>query len=122
MTQRPGVKGRRAAPALLLLLAAALAGVLPAAAWAQPADKDARGRQLAGACAVCHGPRGIGAAPDAPHLAGQPEGYLQRQLRAFRGGERRHEIMSVIAKPLSDADIDALAAFYAAQAIELRDR
>lgn len=119
MTQRPGTQNLAA---LALLLAAALPGALPGSAWAQPADKEARGRQLAGACAVCHGPRGIGAAPDAPHLAGQPEGYLQRQLRAFRGGERRHEIMSVIAKPLSDADIDALASFYAAQAIELRDR
>lgn len=103
--------------AAALLLAAALPTVAPA----QPADKEASGRRLAGACAVCHGPRGIGAAPDAPHLAGQPEGYLQRQLRAFRSGERRHEIMNVIAKPLSDADIDALAGFYAAQRIDLRD-
>ena len=47
----------------------------------------------------------MGTAPDAPHLAGQPEGYLQRQLRAFRSGERRHELMNVVAKPLSDADI-----------------
>lgn len=116
MTQRPGMKQHLAALALLL------AAVLPGAATAQPADKEARGRQLAGACAVCHGPRGIGSAPDAPHLAGQPEVYLQRQLRAFRSGERRHEIMNVIAKPLSDADIDALSGFYAAQQIELRDR
>lgn len=106
-------------PVLRAAVAAAIACALPAAA--QPTSRDMLGRQLAGACAVCHGPRGIGAAPDAPHLAGQPEAYLARQLRAFRSGERRHEVMGVVARPLSDADIEALAAFYAAQAITLRD-
>ncbi|MBL8330843.1 MAG: c-type cytochrome [Rubrivivax sp.] len=76
------------------------------------------GRVKAAACAVCHGPAGIASAPDAPHLAGMPPLYLTAQLRAYRSGARRHEVMAVIARPLSDEDIAALAAWYAAIRIE----
>lgn len=65
------------------------------------------------ACAVCHGPVGLASAPDAPHLAGQNAIYLSTQLKAYRSGARRHEVMAVMAKPLSDADIANLAAWYA---------
>ncbi len=40
------------------------------------------------------------------------------QLKAFRSGKRTHEIMSVIAKDLSDEDMADLAAWYAAIKIE----
>jgi cytochrome c553 len=33
-------------------------------------------------------------------------------LRAYRSGARQHEVMSVVAKPLKDADIDDLAAWF----------
>jgi cytochrome c553 len=58
--------------------------------------------------------------PNAPHLAGQPQIYLVEQLKAYRSGKRSNEVMSVIAKPLSDADIDALAAWYAAIKFEVK--
>ena len=70
------------------------------------------------ACAVCHGPVGLSTAPDAPHLAGQPAAYLEAQLKAFRGGARKHEVMTVIAKPLSDDDIRQLAAWYSSIRVE----
>lgn len=73
----------------------------------------AAGRQKAATCAVCHGPLGISIAPDAPNLAGQPAMYVAEQLRAYREGARKHEIMSLMAKPLSNADIDNLAAWFA---------
>jgi cytochrome c553 len=91
-----------------LLLAGACLAALPAVA----AD-EAAGRRKAVACAVCHGPQGLAVAMDAPHLAGQPAMYLGNQLRAYRSGTRHHEVMSVMAKPLSDADIDDLAAWFA---------
>jgi cytochrome c553 len=62
---------------------------------------------------------GMGQTPDAPHLAGQPAIYLSAQLKAFRSGDRRHEVMNVMAKPLSDADIENLAAWYASLKIEV---
>jgi cytochrome c553 len=70
-------------------------------------------------CTTCHGSQGISATPDAPHLAAQPRIYLEQQLRAFRSGARRHEVMNVVAKPLTDAEIEALAAWYAAIHIEV---
>lgn len=88
------------------LLVAALAA--PAAA----SDAEA-GRAKAQACAVCHGALGISTTPDAPHLAGQPALYLAAQLRAYRSGARKHEVMAVMAKPLSDEDINKLAAWFA---------
>lgn len=97
---------------LCLTLASAACGV--------GAAEVAAGRQKAQACVVCHGPMGLSTAPDAPNLAGQPAMYLASQLRAFRGGKRTHEVMSVIAKPLSDADIADLAAWYSSIAVEVR--
>ena len=91
------------------ILALTLAAALPGAALAGDA---AAGRQKAQMCAVCHGPMGIAAAPETPNLAGEPEGYIVRQLRAFRSGKRQHEVMNVIAKSLSDEDIDNVAAWF----------
>lgn len=80
------------------------------------------GRAKSRPCATCHGPIGLSNAPDAPHLAGQPRIYLVEQLRAFRNGKRRHEVMNVIAKPLSDADIADLSEWYSSLHIEARER
>ena len=66
------------------------------------------GRAKARACAICHGALGISTQPDAPNLAGQPEIYVSAQLKAYRSGKRAHEVMNVIAKPLSDADVPRL--------------
>ncbi len=110
--RRPPVRGQALAGTLVVVCA-----VLGAAsAHAQPA---LAGHAKAQACAVCHGPLGISVAPDAPNLAGQPEQYLSRQLRAFRSGERRHEVMSVVAKGLSDADIAALAAWFSSIQVDV---
>ncbi len=64
-------------------------------------------------CAACHGANGFSQLPNAPHLAGQPEIYLKEQLKAYRSGKRAHEVMAVIAKPLTDDEITNLAAWYA---------
>jgi cytochrome c553 len=95
---------------LVLLLCLAPAG-------AGAADPQA-GRSKAAACVVCHGQAGISTLPNAPHLAGQPAIYMEEQLRSYRSGMRRHEVMNVVAKPLSDADIGDLAAWYASIRIE----
>jgi cytochrome c553 len=77
------------------------------------ANEVAQGRQKAQACAVCHGPLGLSVAPDAPHLAGQPAIYTAAQLRAYRSGARKHEVMAVLARPMTDDDIAQLAAWFA---------
>ena len=98
------------------LLAVVLAW--PAASSAQSAAQIRAGQEKARSCAVCHGQLGISNVPNAPHLAGQPAIYLIEQLKAYRTGRRPNEIMSVIARPLSDEDIADLSAWYAAIRIE----
>jgi len=69
-------------------------------------------------CAMCHGPIGISMRPDVPHLAGQPIFYLVEQLKNYRDGKRKNETMALIAKPLSDQDIDNLAKWYSSIRVE----
>jgi cytochrome c553 len=76
--------------------------------------RDAAAGKLKAAqvCNVCHGANGMSTQPNAPHVAGQPAIYTAEQLKAYRSGKRQHEVMVVIAKSLTDADIDNLAAWY----------
>jgi cytochrome c553 len=71
------------------------------------------GKARAGMCATCHGPLGLSQLPNAPHLAGQPAIYIVEQLKNYRSGKRQNEMMNVMAKPLSDQEIEDLAAWYA---------
>lgn len=100
----------------LLALAAALALAAPRV----QADDAVRGRQKAQACAVCHGPLGLSVTPDAPNLAGQPALYTAAQLRAYRSGARKHEVMAVMAKPLTDDDIRHLAAWFSSLRVDVQ--
>lgn len=114
----PATRSSRRLP---LVLAVLLSGSA-AGAWAQGASPAAQaGRAKAQMCATCHGPLGLASAPDAPNLAGQSEIYLAAQLRAYRSGARRHEVMAVMAKALSDEDIANLAAWYASIKVEARE-
>jgi len=90
-----------------LLGAAALPG-----GFAHAGDPVA-GQARAAMCVTCHGPLGLSQLPNAPHLAGQPAIYTVEQLRNYRSGKRQNEVMGVIAKPLTDRDIEDLAAWYA---------
>lgn len=85
------------------------------------ASGDAQaGKVKAQSCAVCHGVAGISSQPATPHLAGQPAIYINEQLQAYRSGKRQNAIMSVIAKPLTDRDIQDLAAWYASIEIQVK--
>jgi cytochrome c553 len=86
-----------------------------------------RGQQLAAVgddklgvqgCANCHGPGGVGEPPSYPYLASQHRTYLIAALTEWKNGSRNTDPsmqMTMIAKRLSDSDIAALAAYYAAQ-------
>ena len=87
---------------------------------ATAADVNA-GKTKSAVCAVCHGVQGLSTLPNAPNLAGQPQIYLAEQLKNYRSGKRTHEVMSVIAKPLSDQEIEDLSAWYASLQIVLRE-
>lgn len=93
-----------------IAVAAAFAALLiPLAAPAQDAQK------LAAACAICHGTDGRAATKDVVPLAGLPREHIASQMRAFRDGQRPATVMHQIAKGYTDAQIDAMAAWFAAQ-------
>ncbi len=85
---------------------------------AQAADAKA-GQVKAGMCVTCHGALGLSSMPNAPHLAGQPAIYIEEQLKQYRSGKRANEVMAVMAKPLTDKEIENLAAWYASIPIEV---
>ena len=83
-------------------------------AWSSTAlagDPEA-GRIASRGCVPCHGSDGLSKRPDAPNIAGQIPLYMTDQLRKYRSGERAHEIMNIVARTLSDEDIDNLVAYY----------
>ena len=90
-------------------------------AFAGLAAEPPPGRAKAQGCIPCHGALGVSTTPDAPNLAGQPAIYTAAQLKSFRSGGRRHEVMNVIAKPLSDDDIESLAQWFASLKVEVRE-
>ncbi|MBS0447844.1 MAG: c-type cytochrome [Proteobacteria bacterium] len=96
------------------LLAAALGGVVATA----HADGSAelRLRSLAATCAGCHGTDGRAAADATlPALAGMDAAVLAERMRAFKAGTRPGTVMPQIAKGYSDAQIAALAGYFAAR-------
>ena len=89
----------------------ALVSVPSAASNLVEGDAEA-GKQKITTCAACHGANGISTNDMWPNLAGQKEGYLVAQMKAFRDGERKNPMMAPMMAPLSDADIADLAAYY----------
>ena len=68
------------------------------------------------ACTGCHAPDGQGNAPAGfPHVGGQHASYIEKQLTAFREGDRTNDgdtmVMRAIAAKLSNKDIKALASY-----------
>lgn len=79
----------------------------------QAADVNA-GKSKAAVCMGCHGSAGVSNNPLWPNLAGQSGAYIEAQLKNFRSGLRENSTMNAIAKDLTDADIENLAAYFAA--------
>lgn len=85
---------------------------VPLAAYA--GGDAAAGKDKATACAACH--ISENPASETPHLAGQRATYIAKQLKAYKAEDRKNPIMIAIAKQLSDADVDNIAAFWNSQA------
>ncbi|MCK5335448.1 MAG: cytochrome c [Gammaproteobacteria bacterium] len=95
------------------LLSLATVAILGLSSTAMAAGNAAAGKTKAASCAGCHGVKGISAIPTYPNLAGQKAAYTAKQLKAFKSGARKDPTMNAMAKPLSDADIANIAAYYA---------
>lgn len=110
-----------------ILLGAALAGTLSIPVHAQ--TNPERGRQVVlgaasaiaprSACHTCHGLHGAGDSSGAfPRLTGQSAWYLYKQLKDYASGERQNDIMSPIAKSLTDRQMQDVADYYARQSAD----
>jgi cytochrome c553 len=77
----------------------------------QAASVD-EGKAKASVCMSCHGKDGASVGAVIPNLAGQKEGYIAKQLKAFKDGSRKDPLMSAIAAQLDDKDVENLAAFW----------
>jgi cytochrome c553 len=79
-------------------------------------------QEKAKTCAACHGEDGNAAAnPMYPRLAGQYHDYLARALHEYKSGERKNPIMAGFVATLSEAEIQALASYFAALPGKLDD-
>lgn len=109
---------------LAALAAMGLLWVVPAGAQGSAKPDLANGARIAKlVCAACHGPDGNSVAAANPKLAGQFSEYLYKQLRNFKaeGGKkaaRENAVMTGMVSPLSDADMRAVAAYYAEQTLQ----
>ena len=66
-------------------------------------------------CAACHGEGGNSTNPAVPSIAQQPAQFITTSLFMFREGNRKDDQMTPMAKPLSNAEMNDLAAYFAAQ-------
>jgi len=66
-------------------------------------------------CDRCHGVSGNSTDPRLPALAAQRMDYLEKVLQAYRNGERKSPQMAAMSEMLTEADVEALAAYYARQ-------
>ena len=64
-------------------------------------------------CESCHGDDGVPQDKSMPIIWGQQEGYLYLQLRDYKSGARKDEIMSQVAADLEKQDMLDLAAYFA---------
>jgi len=100
----------------------ALATLVSAPARSAEGDVKQAGNAKLVQCFTCHGQDGLSKAPDAPNLAGQNESYLVKALNDYKSGARKHEVMSMMAAPLSAADIAQAASYFSGIPIEVKGK
>jgi cytochrome c553 len=106
MLLRP--KSRAAAFALVL-------AIPPSAATAQPSEPPPEIAEKVALCRTCHGEDGLPVVENVPIIAGQHMFYLLTQLRDFRAERRANDIMTPMAKELSNDEMKALATYFSEQ-------
>jgi cytochrome c553 len=104
-----------AKPAATAPLAAAPATPPPAPAFAAPNLTPKGVRSMAATCAACHGTNGVSVGGALAGLAGLNKDYFVLQMKNFKEGKRDATLMHQIAKGYSDAEINAMADYFAAQ-------
>lgn len=87
----------------------------PAPAFAVPDLTTLGVSALAANCAACHGTNGNSVGGAISGLAGIDREYLISQMKLFKEGKRTATLMHQIAKGYSDAEVAAMATYFAEQ-------
>ncbi|MBI3371882.1 MAG: c-type cytochrome [Betaproteobacteria bacterium] len=126
-----GVRGEKAMDGVvkymsddaLVKVAAYYASLDPPQPAAAPSGKPApakpdpvqAGKSAAAGCGGCHGEGGISKIPGMPSLVSFAPKYLVAAMKAYKGGQRKHDMMKSLLGAVSDADMDNVALYYALQ-------
>jgi cytochrome c553 len=106
-------------PLAVLPLAASLLAAAGAATAADVPAATQSARNKIEQCIGCHGipdyKTGFPEVYRVPMIGGQSAKYIEAALQAYKKGDRQHPQMTPTAKTLSDADITAIANYYAQQ-------
>jgi cytochrome c553 len=82
------------------------------AAPAKPSAVSA-GKAAAAGCGGCHGEAGISKTPGMPSLIGLDPKYFVAAINAYKGGQRKHDMMKTLVSGLSAADLNNISLYYA---------
>jgi len=96
------------------LFPALVLGIAPVSASFAQGPAPSQGRDLAAACANCHGTDGASRA-GIPSLAGRDRAELVLLVQDFKSGKRPATVMHQIAKGYTDEQIEAIAAYLSAR-------
>ena len=100
-------------PSFVLLCIGLMAPLCaPAQAQNLPAPDIGAGKRRAAVCFACHNENGVASIPGTPSLAHQDRTYLMNSIHEFGDGRRNNTTMSPMVKPLSEADIANIAAYF----------
>jgi cytochrome c553 len=91
---------------------AVVVALLTGAARAQDPNAAKSIADMAQPCLACHGDKGVPVDNTFPVIWGQTEGYLYLQLRDFKSGARKNDVMGPIAQALQRDDMLALAQYF----------
>jgi cytochrome c553 len=86
-------------------------------AKATPAKPDPlqAGKAAAVSCVGCHGEGGISKTPGMPSLVGLDPKYFVAAMDAYKGGQRKHDMMKSVVAAVRGADVNNIALYYALQ-------
>jgi len=100
-----------------LVATLSLVAALGCSANAFAAGSVEAGQAKSATCMACHGMDGNSLSPEWPNLASQHPAYIERQIKAFKSGERQNDLMSPMAMIVTDEDAADLAAFFSSQKV-----
>jgi cytochrome c553 len=81
---------------------------------AKPSAASA-GKAAAAGCGGCHGEAGISSTAGMPSLIGLDPKYFIAASNAYKGGQRKHDMMKTLVSGLSEKDLNNIALYYALQ-------